>query len=40
MDTDEDGSLLYLYSCLVKPIVEAYGGEYLVRTDVVESFGS
>lgn len=40
MDADEDGSLLYLCSCLVKPIVEAYGGEYLVRIDVVESFGS
>lgn len=27
-----------IYIELVKPIVEAYGGEYLVRTDAVESW--
>lgn len=27
-----------MYIDLVKPIVEAYGGEYLVRTDEVESW--
>ena len=35
---NDDSKEYAMYIELVKPIVETYGGEYLVRTDTVESW--